>query len=405
MKRLLNSFVAVAMISILMSACTSSFNRQVDEISQVLDSLENIYASDSRVVVWDLQVELSNKQVSLRGELSSCEGLVALETCLTNRFHDLSMDVELLGGEDGVRPVNALVNNSVIHLRKEPSSKTELVTQTLLGTPVKLLKEAHGKVLIQIPDGYIGWVNPAEVVPIDSEELAAYRAADKIIFTEQYGFVYSEADDASQVVSDLVIGNILAIKGEADDYLEVAYPDQRTGWVKKIEIVPASEVFYNEPTPDELLETALKFNGIPYLWGGTSSKNIDCSGFVYNIYYMNGIQLPRDADPQSRCGREVSTSYSPEGLECGDLLFFGHKAKGDKAERVTHVAFYMGEGNFIHSAGYKERVSINSMDSTGVDYIESYPDSYLRTVRILGEEQKGFRPIPENSFFKAIISE
>ena len=59
--------------------------------------------------------------------------------------------------------VNGLVNNSVIHLRREPSSKTELVTQALLGTPVRILKTEGGKSLIQIPDGYLGWVNESEV--------------------------------------------------------------------------------------------------------------------------------------------------------------------------------------------------------------------------------------------------
>jgi len=65
---------------------------------------------------------------------------------------------------------------------------------------------------------------------------------------------------------------------------------------------------------------------------------------------------------------------------------------------------YIGEGEYIHSAGYRERVSINSMDSTKNNFIERYPEIFVRAVRILGEEYNGFRPIAENAFYKEIIS-
>ena len=62
-----------------------------------------------------------------------------------------------------------------------------------------------------------------------------------------------------------------------------------------------------------------------------------------------------------------------------------------KQENVTHVAMYIGEGEFIHSAGYRDRVSINSMDSTRENYIERYPEIFVRSVRILGEEACWFQ--------------
>ncbi len=65
---------------------------------------------------------------------------------------------------------------------------------------------------------------------------------------------------------------------------------------------------------------------------------------------------------------------------------------------------YIGGGEFIHSAGYRERVSINSMDSTKDNFIERYPEIFVRSVRILGEEALGFRPISENKFYQEIIA-
>jgi len=277
------------------------------------------------------------------------------------------------------------------------------VTQALLGTPVRILKTEGGKSLVQVPDGYLGWINTKEVHPVDQEELAAYRGADKLIFIAQYGTAYSEPDENSLPVTDLVIGNILCKVDERPGYTRVKYPDGRLGWVKSTDLVPAEEIFYKETLKENLVQTALKYHGIPYLWGGTSSKTIDCSGLISNVYFMNGMQLPRDADMQALIGRELSTDYVWDGLEAGDLLFFGRKASEEGPERVIHVAMYMGDGEFIHSAGYRERVSINSMDSTKENYIESYPDIFVRSVRIIGEEYEGFGPIPENSFYKEII--
>jgi hypothetical protein len=65
---------------------------------------------------------------------------------------------------------------------------------------------------------------------------------------------------------------------------------------------------------------------------------------------------------------------------------------------------YIGGGEYIHSAGWKERVSINSMDSTQENYIERYPEIFVRSIRILGEEPVGFRPIAENKFYQEIMA-
>jgi len=166
----------------------------------------------------------------------------------------------------------------------------------------------------------------------------------------------------------------------------------------------AEEVLLKPLSKEGLVKTAMAFNGIPYMWGGTSSKAIDCSGLVTNVYFMNGIQLPRDADQQTFCGKVVSTEYSPDGLETGDLLFFGKKATDATPEDVTHVAMYLGNGEFIHSAGFRERVSINSMDPEAGNFIENYPDIFIRTVRIAGEAYSGFQPVTENPFYKEILS-
>ena len=159
------------------------------------------------------------------------------------------------------------------------------MSQALLGTPVRILKEENGKYFIQLPDGYLGWVNLNEVHYMEPDELSAYRNMQKIIFSSQYGFAFSEPDESSMPVADLVIACMLPAPGEKGAFYQVTYPDGRKAWVKKEEVVPAVNVFQMEPSGMGLVRTAMAFHGIPYLWGGTSAKNLDCSGLVANVLF------------------------------------------------------------------------------------------------------------------------
>ena len=404
MNRILKSYAALLLLSLLVFSCTPSTRRTITGLNALLVSVHQQYAPDDRIELWDVSVHSDSGHFQLIGNLTSQEAFDALEEALDQQFPEVENRI-ILHSEGGEGPlVNALVNNSVIHLRREPSSSKELVTQARLGAPVRILKTEGGKSLIQVPDRYIGWVNTEEVHAVNEEELAAYRDAEKVIYTPQYGLAFSEPDVLSMPVTDLVIGNILSKVSEESGFTQVSYPDGRLGWVKSSELVPAEEIFFKSTLKENLVQTALRFHGIPYLWGGTSSKNIDCSGLMCNVYFMNGIQLPRDADMQALIGKELTTSMDSEGLEAGDLLFFGRKASEGREESVTHVAMYIGDGEYIHSAGYRERVGINSMDSTKENFIERYPDIFVRAIRILGEEYDGFRPIAENAFYKEIIS-
>jgi hypothetical protein len=72
---------------------------------------------------------------------------------------------------------------------------------------------------------------------------------------------------------------------------------------------------------------------------------------------------------------------------------------------VSHVAIYIGEGEFIHAAGYRDRVGINSMDSTQAHYIDTYPEIFVRATRIIGEDNQGFQPVSGNPYYKEIIKQ
>jgi cell wall-associated NlpC family hydrolase len=110
-----------------------------------------------------------------------------------------------------------------------------------------------------------------------------------------------------------------------------------------------------------LINNALSLRGIPYVWGGTTRKGFDCSGFTQYVFAGSKISLPRTAAEQYNIGTPVNRQQ----LQPGDLVFFSTYKSG-----ASHVGIYIGGGNFIHAS------------SSGVR-ITSLSDSYYQT-RYLG---------------------
>lgn len=105
---------------------------------------------------------------------------------------------------------------------------------------------------------------------------------------------------------------------------------------------------------NELVQTALRYLGIPYRWGGvTDEDGFDCSGLTMVSYRLNGLNLPRVSRQQYLVGRTISK----EELRLGDLVFFATRKKGI----VSHVGLYIGENRFIHAPRTGENVQIESL--------------------------------------------
>lgn len=114
-----------------------------------------------------------------------------------------------------------------------------------------------------------------------------------------------------------------------------------------------------------LIDNALSLQGIPYLWGNTTTKGFDCSGFVQYVFKSIGISLPRTSFDQYTVGVPVNRN----NLQPGDLVFFNTYAN------ASDVRIYIGGGLTIGSAN--EGVGIHSLS-------ESYWSSrYLGARRIL----------------------
>ncbi len=97
----------------------------------------------------------------------------------------------------------------------------------------------------------------------------------------------------------------------------------------------------------ELTKSALKFLGVPYVFGGTTSAGFDCSGYVQHVFAMLGISLPRTADAQYYAGKKIVGGMKP-----GDLVFFQTYLPGP-----SHVGIYLGHGRFVHASSHGVMIS------------------------------------------------
>ena len=99
---------------------------------------------------------------------------------------------------------------------------------------------------------------------------------------------------------------------------------------------------------EKLIQFAKQFLGVPYVWGGTTPKGFDCSGFVQYVYKNAlGINISRTTSTQINDGREVGRNQ----LQPGDLVF----------TNSGHVTLYIGNNQVIHAPQPGDKVKISNL--------------------------------------------
>lgn len=302
---------------------------------------------------------------------------------------------------------HGVVNLSVANFRTKPGNASEMATQALLGTEIDLLQKVDGEFRARTPEGYISYVPASSVAAMDKASLLTWRNLPKIIYTAEFGKSLSKADPKSLRVSDLVYGDILGLLAEEGNYYKVTYPDQRIAFIPKDEALTLdSWIKSRELTPENVINSAKTMMGLPYLWGGTSVKGVDCSGFTKTAYYMNGYIIPRDASQQVLAGQTIDildkeghfdAEKALKNLKPADLLFFASGKNSNPNARVTHVALYIGNGEFIHSAG---TVRINSMLKDASNYDDFQTRTVVAARRYIGAQDQQIQKIQDNPYYK-----
>ncbi len=391
-----NSIISLAIVvSFSTLAAYAQTQKAETPASIALDSLKERYAPDRRVAVFEVTCAQQGGVTIARGEV---EDQRAKEDALSSLY-------KILGGQviDSIRVLPdpqlgdkrfGIVAASVGNVRSNPRNSAELSTQVLMGTVVKLLKKQGGYYYVQMPDHYIGWLEDHAMKVTTAAGVEQWNASKKVIVTTYFTMVREKPDRAAMPVSDAVAGVLMKQVRTTGSWVSVELPDGRKGFIEKANV----QEFRNwkksrKLTAENIEKTATMFVGIPYLWGGTSVKGMDCSGFTKTVFRLNGLELYRDADQQAGAGDEVKPGENFENLKKGDLLFFGRKSSADRAERISHVGIYLEQQEFIHTPG-GSWVKFNSFDPAAPNYSESLRKSFVRARRYVGTSQ--IPEIPKN---------
>lgn len=228
------------------------------------------------------------------------------------------------------------VVHNVVHLRNKTGNDGERVSQLRMGQTVWVLREENGWAWVEGEDTYRGWADLRWLRPKVDGALTPVSA----IFAE----VRSEPrPDAPLLVRLPMLARVQVEARRSDGWAYVALSDGSfCGWLLVSALSSLPTVATNQ-IPQRATLIGREFLGTPYLWGGSSSYGLDCSGFVQYCYEFSGLLLRRDADIQRDDPRFVPVEKAD--LAPGDLVFFG------RGERITHVGMHFEGNTFIHSAG------------------------------------------------------
>ncbi len=220
---------------------------------------------------------------------------------------------------------------AVAPLRKEPSHKSEMVNQLLLGETGKVLSIEKDFVLIECTyDGYQGWIQKKQIV------FKNHLPKPDGYFTKAIQNIY-----ISHSVCRVSLGTPYYHDKVVLDNYQISYP-----------FLEERNFTFNEKNILTLLE---EYMFAPYLWGGKSTFGIDCSGLTQQVFKLMGIYLPRDASQQITVGNEVA--FLSEAI-CGDLAFFDN----DEGN-IIHVGILINNSNIIHASG---SVRLDKIDMGGI---------------------------------------
>jgi cell wall-associated NlpC family hydrolase len=242
---------------------------------------------------------------------------------------------------------------SVENLYSAPDAAKDVVTQAFLGQAVKVLDTRDGFFRIETPDRYTGWVPSDALFVYPAAETPRYAAHGRVAeVTSLMANVYRDpsvttarprAEAPLGARLEVVEGPTAVSPEQAARWLAVRLPDGGRGFVQKgdVRLVDAGA-----PVPrgsgEAVVQTARRFLGVPYLWGGLSPRGVDCSGLASRAWAVNGVQLLRDTDLQFDDPRLQPVLQAD--LRAGDLLYFGAKDR-----KVSHMGIYVADGVFIHA--------------------------------------------------------
>ncbi|TYB31295.1 MAG: NlpC/P60 family protein [Candidatus Mcinerneyibacterium aminivorans] len=232
-------------------------------------------------------------------------------------------------------PQNGIVSEEVVEVFKKAKNNSDKVTEILMGTYIKILKSKNDYYYVEIPEqsNYRGWVQEKKINLLTKHKIK--KEFNKIVHKK---WIDLHTDSGKIKLS---AGTKYKIIDDKANKILIELPTGLKGWVSKNNIFQPDASNNILAIRDKIINTSKKFLGVPYKWGGTSSNGLDCSGFIYLVFKINGISIPRDSTPQYKFSKNIQI----DRIKKGDLIFFQTYKRGP-----SHVGIYLGDKRFIHAS-------------------------------------------------------
>lgn len=275
-----------------------------------------------------------------------------------------------------------IVDASGLRLRSEPSTSSTIISTAANGDKVVVLAD-YGDWYYVNYNLNVGYMSAEYLDFLEKENVEL--GIGKVNTASNFRTGPSTSDSVIATLSKNTQVNIIGlncgwykvtcngstgyIRSDLVDLTEVPYCNTNTGSIYDKQTSTNSTPAPTYTAGDAIVSTAKNLMGIRYVWGGTTTKGFDCSGFVQYVYKQNGVTLNRTANQQLSNGYSVSAS----DLQPGDLVFF-HGTYATSG--ASHVGIYIGDGQFIHASSGKGCVVISNLWSN------YYANHYLGARRI-----------------------
>lgn len=236
-----------------------------------------------------------------------------------------------------------ICNLSIVPCRREPSDRSEMVTQLLFGDHFEVMETQGSWCRIKIAyDDYECWIDKKQFLPIQQQTFDIMNTTG--IFSSNE-LVQVMTHNNTKQLFPVVIASSLPNFDNGECAIE------NHSYLYDGAFISGALPF----TKAGIIEIAMMYLNAPYLWGGKTPFGIDCSGFTQMVYKLNGVKLKRDAYQQAEQGETLSFV---EEAEAGDLAFFDN----DEG-RIVHVGIVMDNNRIIHASG---KVRIDGFDHHGI---------------------------------------
>ena len=236
-----------------------------------------------------------------------------------------------------------ICNLSIVPCRKEPSDRSEMVTQLLFGDHFEIIEREGSWCRIKMAyDDYECWIDKKQFLPIAHHSFDILNTGELFCVNELIQII---TDKKTGQPFPIVIGSTLPNFDDGECDVENSTFSYDSAFITG----------HLPFTKSGIVETGMMYLNSPYLWGGKTPFGIDCSGFTQMVYKLNGIKIKRDAYQQAEQGETLSFV---EEAEAGDLAFFDN----DEG-KIVHVGIVMDNNKIIHASG---KVRVDGFDHQGI---------------------------------------